>query len=47
MTDAPLGSPGGFDILVVDDHEGTRDSLVDILASAGFRGRSAATGLVR
>ena len=43
MTDASLGSLGGFDIIVVDDHEGTRDSLVDILASAGFRGRSAAT----
>ncbi len=43
MTGAGLGSPGDLDILVVDDHEGTRDSLVDILASAGFRARSAAT----
>ena len=46
MTDAPLQSPGGVDILVVDDHEGTRDSLVDILASARFRGRAAATARI-
>jgi diguanylate cyclase (GGDEF)-like protein/PAS domain S-box-containing protein len=43
VTGGPLRLPAGFDVLVVDDHEGTRDSLVDILASAGLPARSAAT----
>jgi diguanylate cyclase (GGDEF)-like protein/PAS domain S-box-containing protein len=33
----------GLDVLIVDDHQGTRDSLVDILAVGGFPSRSAAT----
>ena len=43
MTGDQLEAAGLFEILVVDDHEGTRDSLVDILTSAGFRARAAAT----
>jgi diguanylate cyclase (GGDEF)-like protein len=43
VTEDHLGPPGHFEILVVDDHEGTRDSLVDILMSAGLPARAAAT----
>jgi diguanylate cyclase (GGDEF)-like protein len=43
VTGAHPGPPGYFEILVVDDHEGTRDSLVDILTSAGFPARAAPT----
>ena len=42
MTGDQVGA-GHFEILVVDDHEGTRVSLVDILTSAGFRARAAPT----
>ena len=43
MTGDCLDAPGHLRILVVDDHEGTRDSLVDILTSAGFPARAAPT----
>jgi diguanylate cyclase (GGDEF)-like protein len=35
--------PGPSDILVVDDHEPTRQTLLDILAVAGFAARAAGT----
>ena len=44
MTGAAAARPlAGFEVLVVDDHEATRDTLVDILASAGFSARAVGT----
>ncbi|MEW6472583.1 MAG: EAL domain-containing protein [Actinomycetota bacterium] len=43
MTETPVGSLDNFEVLVVDDHNATLESLVDILALAGLSARSAAT----
>ena len=43
MTAASIWPSVGLEILVVDDHESTRNTLVDILASAGFSARAAGT----